>query len=205
MKNLFLTSSFCDVSEYLQNFYGESLRGKTVTFIPTASQVEEYKGYVEDDKTAFTELGIIIDELNIEKETVSYISQKIVENDFMYVSGGNTFYLLQELKKSGADKFIIEQINLGKLYIGASAGSIILSKNIEYVQNMDDKDKAPMLEDYSGLGIVGFYPLPHHGNEPFAESVENIINEYGSKINLVPISNTQVIEVKNDQYEIKGK
>jgi dipeptidase E len=37
MKKLFLASSFKDVANLLENFANESLKGKTVTFIPTAS------------------------------------------------------------------------------------------------------------------------------------------------------------------------
>src|SRR5690606_6885861 len=142
-------SSFCDVAKYLINFYGKELKDKTVTFIPTASLVEEYTGYVENDKNAFIELGIIVDVLNIELKNEQEIAETLSQNDFIYVSGGNTFYLLQELIKSKADKIISEQIENGKMYIGASAGSIILSKNIEYIGLVDDKTKAPELKDYS--------------------------------------------------------
>lgn len=37
MKKLFLSSSFKDVSIFLADFAGEELKGKRVTFIPTAS------------------------------------------------------------------------------------------------------------------------------------------------------------------------
>lgn len=205
MIKLFISSSFCDVAKYLTDFYGEELEGKTVTFIPTASLVEEYTGYVENDKNAFIELGMIVDVLNIDKKTEQEIAETLSQNDFIYVSGGNTFYLLQELIKSKADKLIIEQINSGKLYIGASAGSIILSKNIEYFEQVDDKTKAPELKNYSGLGLIDFYPLPHYGNEPFAESIEYVYQEYQKKIPLIPISNLQVIEFKNNVKTIKGK
>ncbi|WP_082021902.1 Type 1 glutamine amidotransferase-like domain-containing protein [Sphingobacterium sp. T2] len=199
MKKLFLSSSFCDVAKYLTDFCGEELKGKTVTFIPTASLVEEYAGYVENDKNAFIELGIFVDVLNIEQKTEKEIAQILSQNDFIYVSGGNTFYLLQELKKSKADKLISEQIKNGKMYIGASAGSVILSKNIEYIEQVDDKTKAAELKNYSGLGLIDFYPLPHYGNEPFAEHIENIYKEYHNKIPLIPISNSQVIEFKNNE------
>lgn len=205
MKKLFLSSSFCDVAKYLANFYQEELKGKTVTFIPTASLVEEYTGYVENDKNAFIELGLIVDILNIEQKTEQDIAETLSKNDLIYVSGGNTFYLLQELIKSKADKLISEQIENGKLYIGTSAGSIILSKNIEYIEQVDDKTKAPELKDYSGLGIINFYPLPHYGNEPFTEIIENIYKEYHEKIPLIPISNTQVIEFKNNEKTVKGE
>lgn len=204
MKKLFLSSSFCDVSKYLKAFYGDELKGKTVTFIPTASIVEEYRGYVENDKKAFAELEIDVEILNIEQKTEQEIAETLSRNDFIYVSGGNTFYLLQELIKSKSNKLISEQINNGKLYIGASAGSIILSPNIEYIEGVDDKTKAPELVDYSGLGVIDFYPLPHYKNEPFTESIENIFEKYRNQIPLIPISNSQVIEYKNNKKSIKG-
>ena len=204
MKKLFLSSSFCDVSKYLKAFYGDELKGKTVTFIPTASIVEEYRGYVENDKKAFAELEIDVEILNIEQKTEQEIAETLSRNDFIYVSGGNTFYLLQELIKSKSNKLISEQINNGKLYIGASAGSIILSPNIEYIEGVDDKTKAPELVDYSGLAVIDFYPLPHYKNEPFTESIENIFEKYRNQIPLIPISNSQVIEYKNNKKSIKG-
>lgn len=49
MKNLFLTSSFKDVVPLFTEFES-NLQGKTVTFIPTASTVEEVTFYVEAGK-----------------------------------------------------------------------------------------------------------------------------------------------------------
>lgn len=75
MKKLFLSSSFCDVTKYLADFCEEDPIGKSVTFIPISSKVEEYTGYVENDKNAFIELGIRIDILNIEQKTEQEIAQ----------------------------------------------------------------------------------------------------------------------------------
>ncbi|CAA0144571.1 putative enzyme [Tenacibaculum maritimum] len=203
MIKLFLTSSFVDVQHLFEDFINEKAQGKCVAFIPNASFVEEYKGYVENDKQALKKLGITIDELDISKETLNVITEKIEKNDFIYVSGGNTFYLLQELKKSGADKVISNAVMKGKIYIGASAGSIIMSANIEYVEKMDNKEKGN-LANFGALNIVDFYPVPHHTNEPFKKVVENILNEYKEKIKLIPISNTEVIEIKGKEIKISG-
>lgn len=62
---MFLSSSFNDVYQFLENFYGESVKGKTVAFIDTASLVEDYTKYVDDDRKAFIDLGIIIKDLDI--------------------------------------------------------------------------------------------------------------------------------------------
>lgn len=202
MKKLFLSSSFADVANLFIDFVNEECKGKSVTFIPTASIVEEIAFYVENDRKALESIGLIIDILEISTATDEEIQNKLRNNDYIYVSGGNTFFLLQELKKTGADKIIIEQINFGKTYIGASAGSIILSPNIEYVKGIDDFNKAETLINYSGLNIVDFYPVPHYTNVPFKDAVEEIISKYESELNLLPISNTQVIVVNNDKFKV---
>ena len=95
--------------------------------------------------------------------------------------------------------------NKGKTYIGESAGSMIMSPNISYVELMDDKTKAEKLDNYQSFGTVDFYPVPHHTNFPFKKSVEKIIAEYESKLDLRLISNKQVIIVKGDSIKILSK
>jgi dipeptidase E len=92
-----------------------------------------------------------------------------------------------------------------KIYVGESAGSMILSPTIEYVKDMDDSTKALELKDSSALSIVKFYPLPHHTNFPFKKSVEKIIAKYESKLKLIPISNSQVILVHGSKIKIEDK
>ena len=205
MKKLFLSSSFAEVSALFPEFANEEIKGKRVTFIPTASIPESVKFYVGAGKKALEKLGLIVDELEIATATNEEISKKILENDYIYVTGGNTFFLLQELKRTGADNVITEQINSGKIYIGESAGSMILSPDIEYVREMDDRRKATELDNNLALSIIKFYPLPHHTNFPFKKAVETIIAKYESELKLVPISNSQVITVKGNRMKIKEK
>lgn len=203
MKKLFLSSSFKDVAKLFPDFTGEELKNKTVTFIPTASIVEKVKFYVGADKKALQKLGLIIDELELSTATFAEITGKLKKNDYIYISGGNTFFLLQEIIRTGAEKIIIEEINKGKIYIGASAGSMILAPDIEYVKDMDDCKKGPELKSFSALKAVDFYPLPHHTNSPFKKAVEKIITAYGEELKLMPISNSQVITVKGKTVKIE--
>lgn len=204
MKKMFLTSSFVDVEDLFVNFSEEKCAGKTVTFIPTASLVEEVKFYVDAGKKSLQKCGLIVDELDVSTATKETIDSTLQKNDYIYVTGGNTFFLLQELKRTGADKIISKQINAGKTYIGESAGSIVLSRNIEYVKDMDDFTAAPNIGTFSSLGMIDFYPLPHHTNFPFKESVERIISSYDGEIDLCPISNTQAIVVHGNKFEVWG-
>lgn len=205
MRKLFLSSSFKDVADIFVNFAQEEVKGKTVTFIPTASITEKVKFYVGSAKKAFTKMGLIVDELELTQATADEIIRKLQKNDYIYISGGNTFFLLQELKRKGADKIIAEQIELGKLYIGESAGSMVVSPNIEYVKVMDDPKAAPDLVTYSALNVIDFYPVPHHTNFPFAKAVEKIISTYGSELALYPISNSQAILVNGEDIKIENK
>jgi dipeptidase E len=222
MKNLFLSSSFTDVTALFIDFAteilagdqvagnqlvgnsltGNSLVGKSVTFIPTANVPEEYKLYVETAKQELEQLGIIVDELEVSTASVEEIDRKLRGNDFIYVSGGNTFYLLQELRKTGADKIIMDEIAKGKLYVGESAGSLIMAPNIEFVKHMDNVEAAPKLTSFDALHIVDFYPVPHHTNEPFVQAAEDIIKQYGEVLQLQPISNKQVILVEGDSVKV---
>ena len=202
MRKLFLASSFSEVASLFPKFAGEEIKGKRITFIPTASLVEEVRFYVDDDRKAFEELGIIVEELEITTASPDEISEMLNRNDYIFVSGGNTFYLLQELRRKGADILITEQIRAGKLYIGTSAGSIILCPDIEFVKEMDYNHTAPELQSFTGLNIVDFYILPHYLDFPFEEITQNIVKKYGKKLDLRPISNKQVITIAGNRIEI---
>ncbi|EFM39551.1 peptidase family S51 [[Eubacterium] yurii subsp. margaretiae ATCC 43715] len=203
-RKLFLSSSFSDVSQLLTELLGD-LSNKRVTFIPTASKVEKVNFFVKSGKKALEKMGAVIDELELSTATAEEIKTKIEKNDIIYVSGGNTFFLLQEMKKTGADKLIIEEIGKGKLYIGESAGSIITSPNIEYIKLMDPVEKAPELSDYNSLNLVDFYILPHYNNFPFKKVADKIFELYSTKLPLRTISNDEVILVDGDKVDIKHK
>jgi dipeptidase E len=205
VKKLFLTSSFADVADIFMQFTQGECKGKTVTFIPTASSHEEIKFYVDAAIKSFISMGLTIDKLDISTAMPHDILDKLEKNDYIYVSGGNSFFLLQELKRTGADKLILRQIEAGKLYIGESAGSIVLAPDIAYIKTMDDINVAPELTSCSSLALTSFYPLPHHTNFPFEDMVENIIATMSDKITLCPFSNTQAIVVNEDKVEILGK
>lgn len=202
MKKLFLASSFQVVSHLLASFEKE-LKGKTVTFIPTASKVEKVVFYVKAGKKALEQLGLIVEELDISTASTDTIREKLQRNDIIYISGGNTFYLLQELKRTGADRIILEEVNAGKLYIGESAGAMITAPKIEYCKRMDSVKKAPNLEDdYNALGLVEFSTVPHYHNAPFKKITQKIIEDYSGSFNLSPISNHEAILVEENTIKI---
>lgn len=145
----------------------------------------------------------MVDELEISTASAEEITSKLKQNDYIYVTGGNTFFLLQEMKRTGTDQLIKEEVNSGKLYIGESAGAIVASADIEYAKGMDSIDEAPNLESFEALGLVDFYPVPHYNNPPFQVASKKIIDTYSSTLKLSPISNQEAILVNNEEIKVK--
>ncbi|WP_285122553.1 Type 1 glutamine amidotransferase-like domain-containing protein [Lactococcus petauri] len=114
-KKLFLTSYFKKVAPLLPDFTGK-LYGKKIVFIPTASNVEKVNFFVNSGKKVLENLGGIVDVLDLSTADEREIKTKISNNDIIYVSGGNTFFLLQEMKRTGAFTLIKNEINSGKIY-----------------------------------------------------------------------------------------
>ncbi|MBP1755411.1 MAG: peptidase dipeptidase [Firmicutes bacterium] len=205
MRQLFLSSSFKEVADLLADFADRDLKGKKVTFIPTAAKHEKVNFYVKSGREVLEKMGLMVDDLEISTADPSEIVSKLQNNDFIYVTGGNAFFLLQELKKTGADRIIAEQILAGKLYIGESAGSVILTPNIDYLKDMDDPNAAPELDTYDALNIIDFYPLPHQNCFPFIKTVEKIMSKYQATLSLEPFSNSQAILICGDTVKVAGQ
>lgn len=201
MTQLFLCSSFADVAKFLPDCV-KNLQGMKVAFIPTAAEVEKVKFYVKRGWKALEDLGMQITELNISTTEASKIKETIKNADCIYISGGNTFYLLQELRKTGADELIKQHILTGKFYIGESAGAMITAPNIEYVSLMDDPNEWKELTDFEALNVVDFSTVPHLWCFPFAKATKEIISRYEESLTLKEISNTQALRVDGEGIKI---
>lgn len=201
MKKLILVSMLYQVTDLVQTITPE-LEGKTVTYIPTAGIAEEVEGMVEEETSTLESLGMMVDVLEVSSASYDSIVNSLTKNDVIFVGGGNTFFLLQELRRSGADQILIREVEKGKLYIGESAGSIITCPDIGYCAEMDSPEKAPDLIDYAGLNLVDFYIVPHIGNAEMGEAAEKAVEKYSSELELKAITDEQVILVEEGRVEI---
>ena len=178
------------------------LKGRTVTYIPTAAIAEEIEGMAEEEMRMLEDLGLTVDELEVSTASRETVREKLMKNDMIFVGGGNTFFLLQELKRSGADQIIAQEVEKGKFYIGESAGAIAACPDIGYSAVMDVPDKAPGLTDYTGMGLVDFYVVPHLGHPEMGPGAEMIIEKYSSELDLKGINDYQAILVEGDRVSI---
>ena len=190
---LFLCSHFSSVGSLIK----EEIENKRVAFIPTASLREGYTGYVGSARKLFKKLGAIVTEIDISTEAYSTIQSLFEDADVIYFTGGNSFFLIDQLRKTGTDELLKKELAKGKLMIGESAGAIVCAPSIQYIEQMDEKPEDYSQEDDAGLDLIDFYIVLHYLTAPFKKATEKIMTEF-SDLNLCPINNRQGIVIDGE-------
>ena len=169
---LFLCSHFSSVGSLIK----EEIDNKKVAFIPTASLREGYTGYVGSARKLFNKLGAAVTEIDISTEAYLTIQSVFEDADVIYFTGGNSFFLMDQLRKTGTDELLKKELEKGKLMIGESAGAIICAPTIQYIEQMDEKPEDYSQEDDAGLDLIDFYVLPHYLTAPFKKVMRTWLN-----------------------------
>lgn len=162
MKNIFLTSCGIINDSIKNDFYKkvgkDNIESLKVLYITTASD-----GEYDDDKSWMDiEFKTILDLGILKENIIEYkIGAPIDINDFdvIYMMGGNTFYLLDIIRKTNFERVIKEFIDSGKIYIGSSAGSEILGNSIDVALGFDENNVN--MTDFTGLKIIDGLIIPH--------------------------------------------
>ena len=81
------------------------------------------------------------------------------EIDIMHMYGGNEFHYMYYIRKKGLVENIHDFITSNRLYIGSSAGSVIMSSSLDENISPDSNDIG--LCDLSGFGYLDFNLLVH--------------------------------------------
>lgn len=177
-----------------------------VCFIPTASfnhHPDEEAPYVKEDKRRLRELGFkTITDVDLRKENEESLKEKLEDFDVIFITGGNTFYLLKYVRESGFDKVIKSFLDRGGIYVGVSAGTLIACKDISISGWSKEWDENTVgLKDLMGLGLVNFIISPHYTPEH-----EPIINENKHKVSypIFALTDSQAILVEDRNTKFIG-
>ena len=178
MNNIFLTSCRIINDKIKNEFYkkiDKDIKKVKLLYITTASDGEAYddKSWMEEEFKTILEIGILKENITEYK-----IGEPINLNDFdiMYMMGGNTFYLLDVIRKTNFANDIRNHIKSGKIYVGSSAGSEILGNSIEVALGYDDNNVN--MTDFTGLKIIDGLIIPHcNRKEEFIKNLKEKTNE----------------------------
>ena len=182
---------------------GRDFVGKKAIFIPTAGDPYDNKDFIEADRIALEKYGLDIVEMDIKNKNEEEIRKAILSADIVLVAGGDTFYLMEKLKESRADKIIKEFVERGGIYIGSSAGSIICCPTIEGAEEFDNPNLAPKLDNFNGLGIFRNVIIPHAQKEKYFERIRRATERLESKgFKVYPLTDDDVLFFDGNSYII---
>lgn len=119
--------------------------------------------YFDGIKKVYTNLGCSVNHLSI-NQTYKELEKEILGTDIIYIGGGDTKFLLNELKATGIDKLLVKAYESGIVCSGLSAGSYCWFK-----YNYD------LLE---GMGVINAINCVH-----YEQKDENSKNKFYKVIN----------------------
>lgn len=134
-----------------------------MTYIPYSS---------EDAKESFGQFRWYFNKYRVRKYRCFQVDQSflkrdlkgVLKSDIIYLSGGNTYYFLKSLRRSGLIHHLREYVKKGGVLAGTSAGAIMMTPNINTASlpSFDTDDNEVNLRNLKSLNLVKFEFSPHY-------------------------------------------
>lgn len=170
-------------TEEIDKKFLEFCGNKPILYIPIAKKTRPFEECYSWIEGIFKNLGFkneIIMWINLEGKKI----EDIERFGGICIGGGNTFSLLDDLRKSGFDKMLAKAASKDIVLYGISAGAVVLGKDSSIALEIGDKDIVG-LKDYSSLNLLEESDVwPHYSKE----------NEEKLKINLLKFKKIISIE-----------
>ena len=184
--------SECRVAFITTSAYGEP-EGPDYNIL---SFLEEYRVQLRDRKITK------IEEIDVKNKTQEELEKIILDKDIVFVNGGNTFYLMHWINKSGFKNVVKKFLEKGGLYFGISAGSIVACPTIVSATWMPPDLNLVNLKDLTGMGFVDFLIHPH-----FHPGQKEVLEKDIEDINypIVAITNDQAVLAQDNGVKIIGE
>ena len=177
--------------------------GATIGFVPTASSIYDDRAWVDFDRATLREQGWHTVELDVEAMTAADIAQSLDAVDAVFVSGGNVFHLLGELRRTGFADVLTEHVAAGLPYIGASAGACVIGADIEPLALLDDPAEASRLVSTTGLGWIDEVIVPHADGIVSGRAViDELERRYGGRFTLRLLDDNQALLVSGNSRSV---
>ena len=170
MNNIIVTSGgFNSINNYVSDenieLFKKISEGKKVIVIANAAP-EGSGNYIarENVKENFLKVGAVsCDIVDLNKDNVD----TILNYDVIYMLGGNVGKLIELNHNTNIKELIIKFLEKG-IYIGESAGSMILSKDVKYIYDLKKGTKpkySVIYDSYDSFGFIDYYIFSHYHNE----------------------------------------
>ena len=130
-------------------------------------QNNEEKEKLNKNIEMLKEIGFEVNILDLKEYfgNTELLNKELKKYNSFCVIGGNVFVLRHAMKLSGFDQYLINNRDNNKLlYIGYSAGSCVLTKNLDGFQLVDEPINPYNDENiiYEGVGLLDYCIVPHY-------------------------------------------
>ena len=192
-------SGYLDHAEAeIRNFLGEVSR---ILFVPYA--LHDRDAYATQARNRFAAMGVKLDSIHQAEDQ----ERAVASAEALFIGGGNTFRLLNELYKNQLLDLIKLRVSGGMLYIGSSAGSNVAAPTIKTTNDM------PIVEppSFDALGLVKFQINPHyldadpnskHQGETREERILQFLEENTTPV--IGLREGTMLRVENGKTLLKG-
>ena len=180
MKNLVLASRLDMFAPKLQTVFDKPISELDVLCVPTAAYGQEDYSFLENEMAPLKNQVKSFTEFDLSGKDKQQVSQALLGKDLLYVTGGNSYYLLEQVQKSGFSEAVQSYLETGGQYLGTSAGAILACPRIDFIGDMDDISKAS-LTNFSALGLIDFYVMPHMDHPTYVDKIGKCIDKLQSE------------------------
>ncbi len=168
-------------SKEIDEEFEKIAKNKSVVIILNATKEGSNVQNINDVKSNFQKVGAnIVDLLMINKENVA----EIFKYDVIYTMGGDPRILLEDFWEYNFKQYLIKFLEKG-IYIGESAGSMVLCDNLKWVWDIKKgtKPKYDILpKTFEGLSLVKERIFPHW--DAISEELKEKTRIYENKENI---------------------
>lgn len=178
------------------------VRGKKAVFIPTAAFGEDYEPSAADTTDPLVNLGMSVQTFDLRGKSPAETNAALGDAAVISVGGGNTFFLLEHMRRSGFAARICGYLKQGCIYIGSSAGSIVCTPDINYIEGMDDPNRA-VLNGTAGLDLVPFSLIPHLDHPFLADRAASRCAHYSAPAPVIALRDAQYLDIQNGVVRIE--
>lgn len=206
MKLLLTSAGFANktIVEGLRRLVDKPFKELNLAFVPTAANVEDGdKGWLLDDYANIKALGFTcVDIVDISALPRDIWEPRLKQADILMFSGGNTFYLMHWVEKSGL-KDLLPELLKTKIWVGVSAGSCITGPTIyNSVQNLFEEKLE--FNQKVGLGLVNFQFIPHLNSDYFSKIRKEYLEVAAQKITdpIYAVDDQSAVVVNGDKIEV---
>lgn len=202
MKKMLLVSTFEGFESKLDAFLKEELLSKKIVCIPTAAYVEKgYEDWLPAEMLPLQKRMVDFQILDIKGKSFEEVDTATKDADIIYVTGGNTYHLLEQAQACNLKKCIEKCFERGGLYFGSSAGGVVTSPRIDFVEDIDVNINN--INDFEGLNLIDFLFLPHLDHKHYGPIVSKMAEKLKlEKENVVGLNDDQGLYIEGSYIRI---